>query len=386
MQIIGNNLGFFLLLSHPAIFSYGLTINETLMPSWAFIQKTDILPYAVPLVHRPRSETPGDAVSEGVGYGLLASVFVDDKQSFDQLLEAADAHLWNGRWHDWRADEWGNVVATGAATDAEQDIAAALLLAQRKVDRGAWAEGTISYRLRAQQILDSMWDFSMITTSGNVAPGAGWGGDGFINPGYFAPLWYRLFLEEDGNVARHPWEMVIEKGYTSLRDSPGFERGLVPDWMTPNGGWVSNLGYNSYGDGRYLFKDAIRVFWRIGTDYLVSGDERARALLENAIGFLPELTQANFFTMEGQSVPCGDVWLFDGGQMERPRCEHSCLTVGMWSIVHHALGRDTRYFLTFFDETSGAWASDNYPNELYFEQFLALFAAITISGKWSLNP
>jgi hypothetical protein len=89
--------------------------------------------------------------------------------------------------------------------------------------------------------------------------------------------------------------------------------------------------------------------------------------------------------MEGNVVPCSDVWYFDGGNMQRPRCEHSALTVGMWSIVHQCQGHTedaVSYLLSFFNATTGQWMSDDYPNELYFEQFLALFGAIVLSGQW----
>jgi hypothetical protein len=41
--------------------------------------------------------------------------------------------------------------------------------------------------------------------------------------------------------------------------------------MTPEGGFVTeSLGYNPYMDGQALFKDAIRVYWRLATDYMWS--------------------------------------------------------------------------------------------------------------------
>jgi hypothetical protein len=51
-----------------------------------------------------------------------------------------------------------------------------------------------------------------------VAPGAGWGGKSFVNPGYFSPAWYRVFQGFDANADEHDWEAVI--------DQVGFENDL----------------------------------------------------------------------------------------------------------------------------------------------------------------
>jgi hypothetical protein len=54
-----------------------------------------------------------------------------------------------------------------------------------------------TYGQRGQQILDAMGDTGMIQDAKYVAPGAGWGGRDFVNPGYFAPAWYKVFKDFD---------------------------------------------------------------------------------------------------------------------------------------------------------------------------------------------
>lgn len=44
-----------------------------------------------------------------------------------------------------------------------------------------------------------------------MAPGAGWGGRNFVNPGYFSPAWYRVFKAFDSNRDRHNWDSVIDQ-------------------------------------------------------------------------------------------------------------------------------------------------------------------------------
>ena len=54
---------------------------------------------------------------------------------FDDWLIFVVSHY---RYHDWRIDENGNKQATGAATDAEEDIALTCIFAQHLVDKGMY--------------------------------------------------------------------------------------------------------------------------------------------------------------------------------------------------------------------------------------------------------
>lgn len=387
------------------VFSDDNRLSNAIHSVWKGIKKFNIDDYDIPLVHRPFSEMPGDAVSEGIGYGMIVSVMLDDQEYFDKIWSAGERYMWNGRWYDWRVDEYGNRVAYGAATDAEQDIAFSLLQASRKVENGLWKSNTTitPYKERGVQIIRNMWDYHMIDPeSFDVAPGAGWGGKDFVNIGYFAPAWYRLFSEYDDS---HDWQKVIDRGYDVISKSPGYLYGLVPDWMTPDGNFISNegLGYNAYGNGEFLYKDAIRVFWRIGTDLLWNAEEsRAKDFLTNSFKFITSKTTSdrlNFYDMNGELVPETDVWVFNNGLSHRSRREYSALTVGMWSIVPKVVSKenpdmflenllefhknDTQLFwgntTDYFDRHTGQFHPKN---ELYFEQFLGLFGAFILNDTF----
>lgn len=111
-------------------------------------------------------------------------------------------------FHDWRIDVNSGRTATGAATDAEEDIALTLIFAQHLVDKGEsigsiylvreWQEGCgwchalmtycmefvwylgiwewhqmpsgASYGDRAQQIMDAFWSTGMIADGKYVLP------------------------------------------------------------------------------------------------------------------------------------------------------------------------------------------------------------------------
>lgn len=369
-----------------------LHLGDALSQTWKGIKERNIWPFEVKLVHRPRSETPNDAVSEGVGYGMLVALYCNDQDTFNTLWGSAEHYMWNGLCYDWRVDEYGKRVAEGAATDAEQDIAVSLIFAQRLVDAGVWIpHNNPTYRERAQSIMDNMWDTHMITSNYNLAPGAGWGGDDFINPGYFAPAWYRIFQRADEH--NRPWNLLIDRCYRTIAASPGFKNGLVPDWMSPDGDFVEGgLGYNTYGGGAYLYKDAIRVYWRLGTDYMWFNEPRAKPFLQNAYEFITSKggpSACNFYTMNGSLLPATDMWEFNDGHTSRPRREHSPLTIGMWSTVAYSLQAPDREdylkeLMTFYEPNSTFWgtAESADQNEMYFEQFLAWFGAVIYSGTW----
>lgn len=381
--------------------------QNILRQTWNSIKERNIDAYEIPLVHRPRSETPRDAVSEGIGYGLILSLYMNDSHYFNLLLDTAETYMWNGKYHDWQCDEFGNVVSIGAATDAEEDIALMCIFADQFVQTQKWSPHVtpkgFTYKERAQQILDSMWNENMIVDGKYVAPGAGWGGSSFVNPGYFAPAWYKIFTIFDSNP-NHDWISVIDQCYDTLKLNIGYSKGLVADWMTPWGTFYENsLGYNAFDKGRSFYKDAIRILWRLSVDALWFQEQRAIDFLQKSFEFLESIggiSQANFFDLQGSPVSTNDVWIFDGGLRQRPRYEHSHLTVGMWSIVPFSIGNITfaevyaQELFHFYDPVSKTWGlpvdpsgfeEDQDHNELYFDQFLAWFGASILQGIFT-NP
>lgn len=98
------------------------------------------------------------AVSEGVGYGLLMAVMMDDQATFDIIYDAAHAIMLDPATGllNWRVDNTGAITGLTSATDAEEDVAAALIFAQSRVDRGQWTQhATRPYGERASALIDA---------------------------------------------------------------------------------------------------------------------------------------------------------------------------------------------------------------------------------------
>ena len=372
--------------------------DTILVRTWEGIKKRMIDAYSIPLIHRPRSEEPHDAVSEGVGYGMLLALYCNDQEYFNKIWDAGESYMWdeNGQSYNWRVNREGTVIGQGPASDAEQDIALALIFADGLVKKGTWKAHTgpkgADYAQRAQKIINNLWN-SLVEEGRYLRPGVNWGGKAFVNPGYFAPAFYRVFDEFESE--EHNWTAVIDQCYQSIAVSPGYENGLVPDWMQPDGNYAGGdqLGYNAYADGKFMYKDAIRVLWRCATDYIWYNEPRAKQFLDNAYAFIGTPDKANFFQMDGSAVTDS----FElGNKTTRPRSEHSELTVGMWATAAMAAGGEeaaeafSDELLTFYTPGADFWGrvndsdgEDTLHNEMYFEQFLAWFGASCISGVFT---
>jgi len=395
--------------SMPKVAAPDVPYDTVLKKTWDGIKKRNVIKYTTGMVHRPKSNIPGDAVSEGISYGMFLALYCNDPAYFNSIWDAGERYMWNnGGFYDWRVNESGQKIGTNPASDADQDIALLLIFADRlaKNNVPGWTSFTsvkgATYASRARDLLNTIRG-SMIANNGALMPGKwGDGGDGIINPGYFAPAFYRVFAEFD-STNRSAWNSLIDGCYAMIEKSPGYKRGLVPDWFNFEGGSTGGAGYNAYFAGDALYRDAIRVYWRLGIDYLWYGEPRAKVFLDSAFAFITKkggAKEANFFDMEGNLLPAEDTEKLgnpDSPIVVRKRREHSHLTVGMWAIAAMASGgagpaKSYSDELLKFYEGSDYWGNavdpaggieDTMHNEMYFDQFLAWFGASALGGVFT---
>jgi len=318
--------------------------------AWQGIKRRNIDAYSSGngLVHRPKSEAPGDAVSEGVGYGMLLALYANDQSYFDKIYKAAKQYNLNA-CNNWRVNKDGSTAGNGSASDADEDIAVALVFADKLVQKGKWQNTNNNYNSEAKNSVDCVR--GQLSDNGALKPGNGWGW-GIYNPGYFAPAWYRVFKTVDaGNAST--WDMAVNRSYELLAMNPGFSKGLVPDWVDGNAQPLGGgPGYNAYLKGQAFFKDAIRMLWRVATDVIWFPNEHpenstGRTYLQNALDFIKSKggpSAANFYQMDGELVPFDDKWQEFNNETDnntwRYRQEHSWLTVGQWLMAAMAVGTD----------------------------------------------
>ena len=217
-----------------------------------------------------RPENNNDTVSEGIAYGMLIGVYMNDKAMFDALWAYAKAHHNSNGLMTWNIGSNGSAIGSGAATDADEDMAWALIMAGKQ-----WNSAT--YMNEAVTLIRNLKAHGL---DGNVLkPGDNFGGASQTNPSYFAPSYYRAFARVSGDSG---WMAVLDQSYTILAASSG-SNGLVPNWVNSSGAGVAGPGGDQ--NGLHFGYDACRTPWRIAMDYCETGEPRAKAYLDKIVGF-----------------------------------------------------------------------------------------------------
>ncbi len=225
--------------------------------------------------------------SEGMGYGMMLSAYMagydaNAKTYFDGLYNFYKAHpsTISGSQYlmAWEQKTGcSNAGGADAATDGDLDIAYSLLLADKQ-----WGStGTINYKQAAVNMINQImsqevngtiiklgdWYDNTDATFGNSTRSSDFICDHF-----------RAFQFATNNSK---WANVVDKVYSivsTIQTNNSPSTGLLPDFIvkcntTPIP--ASANFYESANDGYYYY-NACRVPWRIGTDYLISGDARAK--------------------------------------------------------------------------------------------------------------
>ena len=257
-------------------------------------------------VKRPNS--PGgeanSTVSEGVAYGMIIAVAMDDQPLFDALFGYSQLWLNDHGFMNWYINAAGTMpLGTGGATDSDEDIAWALVMADRQWG-GSGSVGT-SYLELARAQIDRIWEWEVDHTRDDLLmPGDAWS-QVIFNPSYFAPNQYRIFGEVTGKTAE--WNRVIETGYrilaASLNAASGnASNGLVPAWCDENG--APTVPMNG-GATNYQY-DSARTPFRIGQDFCYSGEPRAAAYLAKVSTFFAQIGAGNIvdgYDLDGTPHP-----------------------------------------------------------------------------------
>jgi endo-1,4-beta-D-glucanase Y len=245
----------------------------------------------------------GSTVSEGIAYGMLIAVYMNDQTLFDELWKYEQLWLDENGLMDWYINAAGTErLGTGAASDADEDMAWALLMADRQW--GGRGSLSATYLDLARRQIDLIWQHE-IHEGKLMKPGDQWGDWDTINPSYFAPSYYRAFGEVTGNVAG--WEAVIKTVYdtidNTLNDANGnTTNGLVPAWCTSRGVPRSVFA----GAPTHYQYDSCRTPFRIALDYCLRGEPRAKTYVLKTSQFFTAIGARNIvdgYNLDGSRRP-----------------------------------------------------------------------------------
>lgn len=218
----------------------------------------------------------GNTTSEGQSYALLRAVWENDKETFanvwawtrDHLQYRSGDKLFSWLWAKQGKSE--KVIDSASASDADSDIALALLFAYSRF-------GNEAYLSSAKEIIRDIWRKDVVAVKGRYYLTSGTSSEqktGYLlNPSYFSPASYRLFALVDPT---HPWLRLVDDTYTFLArlNSEGFL--LPPNWLLleKSGEIGSASSYITKEADVYGF-DAFRLFWRLALDAKWFQEKRA---------------------------------------------------------------------------------------------------------------
>jgi len=239
-----------------------------------------------------------NTISEAHGYGMMIMCFMAGyenyaKSYFDGLFNYYKSHpsTINNHLMDWQQLSCDDSPSSDddAASDGDIDIAFSLLLAHKQ-----WgSEGNINYLAEAKTIIDAIMQEEINQNTWAVKLGD-WCESSDPNYYYgtrtsdFITSHFRTFLIATNNSN---WNLVIDECYNLiniLQNTQSVTTGLVPDFIinTNTNPIPAGQSYlEDIYDGDYYY-NACRFPWRIGTDYLISGDNRAKLALNKINSWL----------------------------------------------------------------------------------------------------
>ena len=232
--------------------------------------------------YRVKFDNTSQTVSEGIGYGMLLTAYKADKVVFDGLWNYyKDNRNANGVMN-WKINGCSGTSGQNGATDAELDVAMALIVADYQ-----WGSaGAVNYSGDAQTLIAAIKNYEIEATTLVLKPGDMFGGSSLTNPSYFAPAYCRAFGVFTNDVAY--WNNVANKCYTVINANLTQNNavgGLVSDWCQASGAYsTESSGY--VNQGRTYNYDAARTPWRIVTDYVWYGSNESQLYAKKASDFV----------------------------------------------------------------------------------------------------
>lgn len=317
----------------------------------------------------------GETVSEAQGYGMLFTVLMagydaNAQNYYDGLYQYYKAHpsANNAYLMAWKQNSsFQNVEGPNSATDGDMDIAYSLLLAHRQWGSG----GTVNYLQAAKNMINAIMSHDINQTQWTIRLGD-WATSGSYNtatrPSDFMINHFKAFQSATGDAR---WKNVIDKTYTiidNLYTGYSASTGLLPDFVVYSGGAYTPAPADfleSSNDGYYNY-NSCRTPWRIATDYLLTGDNRA----------LGQLNKLNSWIKTKTSNTPGNIK--DGYKLNGTTygSYNSGAFYGPFGVGAMTSAANQSWLNSLWTHTA------NSSPENYYEDSLKLFSLIVMSGNW----
>jgi endo-1,4-beta-D-glucanase Y len=323
-----------------------------------------------------RPEFQNDTISEGIAYGMLIAVNMNDQALFDSLYGTWKANAAVGTLMTWCLGGGGGGIGTacpitgGSATDADEDAAYALLMAGK-----AWG-GT--YNASALTMINDIWNHDIDVGGTNLPKG----GSNYASPSgavtnasYFAPAYYRAFAAVDTG---HNWAAVTTAVYNVISGTIGGSNGLIPAWCSSSCTAVGNNGAPTDGDYQY---DSHRIPMRIGIDYCFNAAAGAKTYTTKTTAFFANAAANGTGFVQDMYTPSGGPV---SGTMP-----NSASIIGTAAVGAMAAGNqtflNTAYQAVFDEITRGSLAPVDAGGKSlysYFNATVGLLTALIMTGNF----
>jgi endoglucanase len=310
----------------------------------------------------------GATVSEGIAYGMLIAVFMNDRTLFDGLWAYWKAHPASGLLMNWKIPG-----GSGSASDADEDAAFALIQASKQ-----WGG---SYLTDAKSLLAQIASSEVEAGSYVLKPGNQFGGSDITNPSYFAPAYYRVFAGVDtGNATL--WNGAVTSTYKLLNSIEG-SNGLVPAWCQSN---CTTRGGGGYKDADKYQYDSHRTPWRMALDVCWNNNADAKDYVNKV---------TSFFVGQSDTEGLGAlVDLYEGGGTACSSCSsppksNSMSIIGTAAVGAMATGNAAHK--AFLDRAWQFILDANYTADptfkeggyTYYNATVGLLTALTLTGNFN---
>lgn len=214
---------------------------------------------------RVEFQQAGTTVSEGQGYGMVATAYFGDRVAFDGLWSFAKARLNSKGMMGWHVTCSGFTTADygdGNATDGDLDIGFALAVAAEQWGAPYDTEGR-AFLAKLRKV-----DFDTCSSGRTL------GNNGFgsactsANTSYWMPGYYRVFADFTGDVS---WKKAADDALAVWQLGANQATGLIADEVDQNGK-VSTQSIVNY--------NGCRIPWRAVLDYVWFGTPGAKAVAD----------------------------------------------------------------------------------------------------------
>ena len=319
-------------------------------------------------------------ISEAHGFGMVITALMEGHDSdahstFDNLFTFFSQHqsASGPGLMTWAItpqcgpDPGGN----DSATDGDIDIAFSLLLADKQ-----WgSSGSINYFAEAEKVMCAIESREINPTTGLTLLGD-WATpddtDRFgTRPSDFMTDHFHAFTAATGYGG---WSRTIDAMYSvisTMQSSFSPSTGLIPDFVvnTDTSPVPASANYlETQNDGAYAY-NSCRVPWRIGTDYLTTGDARAKAAVQKINGWIKSASG-------GQADSIASIYKLDGTAVHADWSGDPAF-VAPFGVAAMVSGDQSWLDDIWTTLAAGQVAGDN-----YYGDTIQVLCMIAMSGNW----